>query len=73
MTAIMRWVKNAKVTKLKKRIVYSFIAAAIYNIWRVRNDVVQLGKVWTIENTVHRIVNEIQWRLKCTVRKGVGR
>ena len=69
LTEILKWIKNAKITKLKRRIMYSFIAAAIYHIWRVRNDVMWLGKVWTIENTVYRIVNEIKGRLKCTLPK----
>ena len=69
MTAIIRWIKNAKVIKLKRRIMYSFIAATIYHIWRIQNDAMWLGKVWNIESTVHRIVHEIKWRLQCTLPK----
>ena len=49
---VLRWVKNAKVTNLKKRCMYSIIAAIVHHIWRVRNDVFWQDKLWTINNTV---------------------
>ena len=45
---MVRWIKNAKASKLKKKIMYSFIAALIYHIWRVRNEVIWLEKLWTV-------------------------
>ena len=58
---------------LKKKCLYSLIAAVVYHIWRVRNDVLWLDKLWTIRNTVQRINKEVQLRLKLVLPKKASR
>ena len=66
---VLKWIKNTKVSKLKKKIMYSFLATLIYHIWRVRNEVFWLEKLWTIENTVQKVIKEIQMRVQCMMPK----
>ena len=45
----------------------------VYNIWRVRNDLIWQEKLWSIQNTVQRIIREVQLRVKYVVPKKVNR
>lgn len=45
------------------------VAALVYNIWRVRNDVLWSSKLWTFDNTVKKIKSEIQMRIRIVFPK----
>ncbi|XP_062100601.1 uncharacterized protein LOC133806528 [Humulus lupulus] len=50
---LIRWINKAKkMSANRKNIMYATIAALVYHIWRVRNDVYWNRKLWHIENTV---------------------
>ena len=66
---VMRWIKNARISKIRKQTLHSLLAESIYHIWRVRNDVLWSGKVWVVDNTVYRIVQDFQMRLKIVMPK----
>ena len=66
---VLRWIKNAKISKMRKTVLHSFLAACIYHIWRVRNDALWAEKRWNVDNTVHRIAQDFKLRLNIVMPK----
>ena len=66
---ILRWFKHENFNRMKKQVIQSLLLACIYHIWRVRNDALWSEKVWTVDNTVNRIVKDFQLRLKIVMPK----
>ncbi|XP_062079978.1 uncharacterized protein LOC133784711 [Humulus lupulus] len=64
------WTHKAKrLSVVRKSILYSVLTALVYHIWRVRNDAFWNNKVWHVDNTVQRVVREIQFRLSLVMPK----
>ena len=66
---LLKGISKAKMTVMKKRCLYVVIAAIVYNVWKVRNDVYWSAKVWLISNTVKKIREDIQMRLRFALPK----
>ncbi|XP_062108101.1 uncharacterized protein LOC133818979 [Humulus lupulus] len=58
-----------RMSVVRKSIIYAALAALVYHIWRVRNDVFWSNKLWHVDNTVQRVVREIQIRISLVMPK----
>ncbi|XP_062112554.1 uncharacterized protein LOC133823726 [Humulus lupulus] len=67
---LIRWINKAKkMSAIRKNIMYATLAALVYHIWRVRNDVYWNKKFWHITNTVQKVEREIQVRITLVMPK----
>ena len=69
MDAILKWIRKAKISAVKRKIFQLVTAAMVYNIWRVRNEVLWSFKLWMVSNTVQRIKQDIRLRLRMYMPK----
>ncbi|XP_062093714.1 uncharacterized protein LOC133799727 [Humulus lupulus] len=63
LVSLLKWISHAKFSRIHKSMLLSILAATIYNIWRVRNEVLWNQKLWHIKHTVSKIQNECKLRL----------
>ncbi|XP_062100242.1 uncharacterized protein LOC133806128 [Humulus lupulus] len=63
LVSLLKWISHAKFSRIHKSMLLSILAATIYNIWRVRNDVLWNQKLWHIKHTMSKIQNECKLRL----------
>ena len=49
------------------------VAALVYNLWRTRNEVLWLSKLWLVSNTVKRVKLDVQMRVKVVMPKKVSK
>lgn len=61
---ILRWIMKTKQGTFEKRVLYAFISAIVYHIWRVRNEVIWDAKLWLANNIVQTIKREMKMRLR---------
>ncbi|XP_062088974.1 uncharacterized protein LOC133795539 [Humulus lupulus] len=67
---LIRWIHKAKrLSVVRKSIIYAVLAALVYHLWRVRNDVFWSNKLWHVDNIVQRVVREIQFRISLVMPK----
>ncbi|XP_062119366.1 uncharacterized protein LOC133833125 [Humulus lupulus] len=63
LVSLLKWIFHAKFSRIYKSMLLSILATTVYNIWRVRNDVLWNQKLWHINHTVSMIQNECKLRL----------
>ncbi|XP_062075816.1 uncharacterized protein LOC133779936 [Humulus lupulus] len=67
---LIRWIHKAKrMSVIRKSFLYAALAALVYHIWRVRNDVFWNNKLWLVDNIVQRVIREIQVRITLVMPK----
>ena len=66
---LLKWIRKARMSVVKKRILYAVLSAVIYHIWRVRNDALWASKIWMIKNIVQRIEQEVKMRVRLVMPK----
>ena len=67
---LMKWIeKRKKKTKVYRSISYAMLAACVYHIWRIRNEVLWTQKVRIVSNTVQNIKRDICNRLIVSLPK----
>ncbi|XP_062099887.1 uncharacterized protein LOC133805743 [Humulus lupulus] len=61
---LLHCIYHAKhVSSTYKSIFFSCLAATVYHLWRVRNDVLWNQKLWQVHHTVSRIQRDCKFRL----------
>ncbi|XP_062101003.1 uncharacterized protein LOC133806927 [Humulus lupulus] len=64
LTCLLHWVSHAKLkSRIYKSMLFSFLAATVYHILRVRNDGLWNHKLWQIQHTVSRIQHDCKFRV----------
>ena len=58
-----KWIKKAKISVVKRRILYAILGATVYQIWHARNVAVWESKVWSIQHTVRCITSALNLRI----------
>ena len=66
---VYKWISKAKMSIVRKRILYAVIGVVVYHVWRVRNEALWEAKVSRIQHTVQRIEKEILLRIKLVMPK----
>ncbi|XP_062075088.1 uncharacterized protein LOC133779108 [Humulus lupulus] len=67
---LIRWIHKAKrMSVTRKSFLYAALAALVYHLWRVRNDVFWNNKLWLVDNTVQRVIRELQVRITLVMPK----
>ncbi|XP_062114689.1 uncharacterized protein LOC133825809 [Humulus lupulus] len=67
---LIRWIHKAKrMSVIWKSFLYAALAALVYHLWRVRNDVFWNNKLWLVDNTVQRVIRELQVRITLVMPK----
>ncbi|XP_062104371.1 uncharacterized protein LOC133815564 [Humulus lupulus] len=60
---VTRWIERAKVSTLRKHVYLAAIAALVYQLWRVRNEVFWLGKFTQPERIVQNTKFSVKTRI----------
>ena len=69
MSEILKWIRKARISAVKRKIFHLVLAAVIYNIWLVRNDVLWSFKLWLVSKTVQKIKHDVRMRLRMYMPK----
>ena len=70
---VVHGLQKAKLSIFRKRVLYAAVAALVYNLWRTRNEVLWLSKLWLVSNTVKRVKLDVQMRVKVVMPKKVSK